>query len=274
MSAAITYAQTAAHNAVATGSSITGQLRRSWTRTFSGIVSYSLIRGASVYTSGNGAVYELDRRTGATVWGPVNIGGANEVRLTLDGTTLVALSNFGYVAAIDARTGAVLWDRHFVADYGFAGSPTVTDGLVFIEGDTAYGGIGVALRGRTGAIAYEDDVSPSEGDIAPTVGARGQLYYNGVCEQIFAIAPATGAINWHHGGCTGGGTSGAVFFGGLLYADGGSILRPSDGTEVGNLVRDGESCHRPGRLPFALRSRSGSHLTEDRPTPILVDYRW
>lgn len=240
MSAATTFAQSASHNAVGDGSSITAQLRRRWSRTFPSAVSYSLVSGTNVYTAAGGSVYDLDRRTGATIWGPIPVEAAAEVRLTLDGTSLFALSNGGYVAALDVGNGAVLWRQHLQAYYGFAGSPTVADGLVFVEGDTAgYGGLGFALREKTGALAYIDDVASSEGDIAPTLGAFGQLFYNGGCSQVYAVAPRTGRFNWHYGNCTGGGLSGAVFAAGALYVDGGLVLRPSNGTETGNVQRQG-----------------------------------
>jgi outer membrane protein assembly factor BamB len=233
-SAATTYYQSASHNAVATGSSINAHLRRTWSHVFGTPVSYSLVSGSSVYAGAGGSVYALDRATGTTLWGPVDLHSGVDVHLTLTGTTIFADSEDGHVAALNAATGAFLWQKYLGSGITFAGTPEVQDGLVFIPFDTAEFDIGVALREATGSIAYYDNVPAAAGDIAPTVGPAGQVYFNGTGGQVYAVAPATGKINWHVGCCTGGGTEGAVYAGGYLYGDGGSIFKPSNGALVSN----------------------------------------
>jgi outer membrane protein assembly factor BamB len=226
------FAQSSSHNAVAAGSTITANLHQAWTQQFPGTVSYALIRGDSVYVGAAGGVYRMNRVTGTIVWGPVNIGSTEEVRVTLNDNELFALSADGFVAALSASTGAVLWSEQFNETYPFVGAPTFTDGLLFIHADTYEGGVGIALDAASGSVSYQVAIPVSEGDLAPTVGDN-QVFYSGACDEVYATAPASGSINWRFGTCTAGGFGDSTYVRGALYTAGGAIFDPDDGSLIG-----------------------------------------
>ncbi len=144
-----------------------------------GLVSFAVV-GSRVYATGNDGkdldtIWCLDLATGKELWkhehkvptkshempivpnGPAATPTVNEGRV-------YALSREGDLVCLDAETGKPVWQKHFIKDlcgkrpvYGYAGSPTVVDGLLYLD-------IGGAGKSTTCLNAENGDVVWQTGD--------------------------------------------------------------------------------------------------------------
>ena len=74
------------------------------------------------------------------------------------------LSKMGHVFCLDAKSGAVVWQKHLTNDYGvkphewgFSGSPILVDDLIVLNAGTH----GLALRKQDGSLAWVNEKGPS-----------------------------------------------------------------------------------------------------------------
>lgn len=233
------YAEDAAHDGVATGSTLTGPLHLAWSRSLPGAVSNAVVDSAgrvfvaSVDPSAGFDVYRLNRTTGAPIWGPVQFpAGINLTRTRLaygDGVLveyetppLFTGSGGGAVLhSLDPATGALLWTTTLAAQvYGFDSAPTVSGGRVLVQyHDDRYGGVVLAFDLHTGRADWGSTVLQAMDTLAPTAGG-GLVYVAGVTNQLYAVDPATGRPAFHaDSGEDGGGTASAVYAAGRVYVN-------------------------------------------------------
>lgn len=102
----------------------------------------------------------------------------------VDGT--VYLSEGGGVRALDAADGSTDW---LSAEVGAAGSPAVTDEVVYVGGEQL-----TALDVATGSLVWESDVAVDRGMGVPTVAH--DAVFAVVDDTIHAFDPADGTVRW------------------------------------------------------------------------------
>ena len=184
-------------------------------RTGGRVISSPLVVGDAVYVgSADGALYAVDRATGAQRWkfetrGPVNSSPAYHDGLVYAGSV------DGNFYAVDAATGTVKWtfatkgERRFTAP-GIHGAIPRTERMpdpfdVFLSspavaGNTVYFGSGdqhvYALDAATGALRW----SFATGDVvhaSPAV-VDGVVYIGSWDRNIYALDARTGRERWRH----------------------------------------------------------------------------
>jgi PQQ-dependent dehydrogenase (methanol/ethanol family) len=131
--------------------------------------------GGGAIQGGGGAVYALDARTGAIKWtfSPqgAGISALNKGVAIGDGKVFVGLSN-AHVAAIDMKTGQLVWDGLAGEDPPAAGqfisaAPVVADGKVLVgvgSGDAGFRCRLVALDVKTGKQVWRFITIPGPGE--------------------------------------------------------------------------------------------------------------
>lgn len=126
--------------------------------------------------------------------------------LAVTGDTLVVASGYGYVAALDAKTGTQKWRRELGAP--MTGSPTIDDGRVFVasnnneifalnltDGETSWSDQAISesarVLGSSSAAAVEDFViAPfSSGEIIAYLAANGRRLWTDALAQAGRFTP-------------------------------------------------------------------------------------
>jgi outer membrane protein assembly factor BamB len=165
--------------------------------------------GVVYFVDGNGAIYALNARTGAELW--TYASGAN-----VEGGTSLTIANGvlyfpnnDYLVALNASTGALLWN--FVGGEG-THAPAVANGVAYVE--SLYGAL-EALDANTGALLWS--VSPNYtccvggfNSLSPAV-ADGVIYVSDIDNDVLALDAGSGAQLWSY-------TNGHPYWGGIDYS--------------------------------------------------------
>ncbi len=154
-------------------------------------VMYVAAGGGAIQGGGGGAVYALDAKTGAIKWtfSPpgAGISALNKGVAIGDGKVFVGLSN-AHVAAIDMKTGQLVWDGLAGEDPPAAGqfisaAPVVADGKVLVgvgSGDAGFRCRLVALDVKTGKQVWSFISIPGPGEPGhETWPAEGDAWQHG-----------------------------------------------------------------------------------------------
>ena len=169
----------------------TGETRWSFSTSY-GAFSQPTVFGHDVLVGSiEGLLRSLDTRTGAMVWSRSigdPIGGSPAV---WGGRAYVATQLRRWVAAVDARTGAVLWTVK-LAGGGTESSPVLSAGTLYV---LAYGSL-IAFDATTGRIRWQTDGLGGHYDATPAV-ADGRVYVaSRIPSQVAAVDAKTGAVLW------------------------------------------------------------------------------
>lgn len=221
---AVTYQIDAAHTG-AQYDSVTPPLAQRWSRNLGGQISYPLIAGGRIFVtvtnpSTNGTtLYALDEANGASVWGPIDLGGSRPwSNAAYDAGRVFAVNYDGLLRAFDAASGALLWSKQLPGQSAFDSPPTASGGVVYVVG----AGSGVTLYAvdeQNGAVNWTQTLF-SGSDSSPAVTSNG-VFVAFACNNVYAFSPQDGFPFWVHSGpCTGGGGSTPVLFGGRLHVGG------------------------------------------------------
>src|SRR5262249_20648456 len=96
--------------------SVTPPLTQRWSRDLGGQISYPLIAGGRIFVtvanpSTNGStLYALDEANGASIWGPIDLGGSRPwSNAAYDAGRVFAVNIDGLLRAFDAASGTLLW---------------------------------------------------------------------------------------------------------------------------------------------------------------------
>ncbi len=154
-------------------------------------VMYVAAGGGAIQGGGGGAVYALDAKTGVVKWtfSPqgAGISALNKGVAIGDGKVFVGLSN-AHVAAIDMKTGKLVWDGLAGEDPPAAGqfisaAPVVADGKVLVgvgSGDAGFRCRLVALDVKTGKQVWSFISIPGPGEVGhDTWPAEGDAWQHG-----------------------------------------------------------------------------------------------
>jgi len=195
---------------------VTPPLARRWSRDLGGQISYPLIANGRIFVTVATKLYALDEVNGATLWGPVDLGGTyGWSNAAYDAGRVFAVNYNGVLSAFDAASGALLWSKQLPGQYAFDSPPTASGGVVYVVG----AGTGVTLYAvdeQDGAVNWSE-LMFSGSDSSPAVTSTG-VFVSFACNAVYDFSPQDGSLIWQHSeGCTGGGGSTPVFFGGRLY---------------------------------------------------------
>jgi outer membrane protein assembly factor BamB len=128
---------------------------------------------------------------------------------TVGGGLLFVTDYDGYLAALDAGTGATVWSTQLLmvssgTGFGIFGAPTYSNGVLYVADRSARV---TAFDAPTGQVlwrtvqvgqANEIDTSPAVADGLVVVGQFGNCF-NGSCGGVYAFDQVTGALRWHAG---------------------------------------------------------------------------
>jgi outer membrane protein assembly factor BamB len=198
------------------------RVRRRWSVDLGGPISYPLIVDGRVYVtvghtdSYGSKLYALDVATGATVWGPIELGGTYFWSgLAYDGGRVFTVNGDGLMGAFDAASGAATWSLQLPGQYAFSSPPTAIGGRVY-TGGAGWGGTVYAVDASTAAVEWTASVANGDNS-SPAVSSSG-VHVSYACGQAYRFSPRSGALLWHRAtGCSGGGGTTPLLAGGRLY---------------------------------------------------------
>lgn len=197
-------------------------LTQRWSRDLGGQISYPLIAGGRIFvtvanqSSYGTKLYALDEANGATLWGPVDLGGSFFwSNAAYDAGRVFALNFDGLLRAFDAASGALLWSKQLPAQHAFSSPPTASGGVVYVggagSGTTVY-----AVDEQDGTVNWAALLF-SGSNSSPAVTPTG-VVVSYSCNQVYNFSPQNGSLIWQHSGpCSGGSGSTPVLFNGRLY---------------------------------------------------------
>ena len=125
---------------------------------------------------------------------------------TVDGDAVYVLGAMGNLLALDVRTGAVLWQKDYVADFSAAIPSWGTSGAPLVDGDRLICLVAgepdakvVALDKRTGkevwrALSSDSEPGYSQPIIIDAGGVRQLIVFH--AEGFSSLDPSTGTVHW------------------------------------------------------------------------------
>lgn len=183
-------------------------LTQRWSRNLGNLVSYPVIVNNRIFVMAGVMLYALNGTTGATLWGPIEVGGARGV--AYDSGRVFAVDRDGLLRAFDAATGTQAWSRELSGQL-FSSPPTAKDGTVYVNGFPTLH----AVSAQDGSIKWST-LNAGGFNSAPAVTANA-VYVSYSCD-VFSLSPSTGAIIWRlPSSCGGGGGRTPVFYNSRLY---------------------------------------------------------
>ncbi|HSS21648.1 MAG TPA: PQQ-binding-like beta-propeller repeat protein [Pyrinomonadaceae bacterium] len=190
-------------------------LTQRWSRDLGGQISYPLIAGGRIFvtvanqSSYGTKLYALDEANGATLWGPVDLGGSYNWSNAAYEAGRVFVVNFdGLLRAFDAASGALLWSKQLPGQSSFWSPPTASGGVVY----TAGAGTGTTLY----AINEQDGsvngsvVFDHGNDSSPAVTSTGVFVSY---DRLYDFSAQDGSLIWTQRGAS----ATPVVFGGRVY---------------------------------------------------------
>jgi outer membrane protein assembly factor BamB len=237
------YQITVDHSGVTrSGGALALQTTPLWKVSLPGAISYPLIAGGGVFvtvakpnTQNGTLLYALDAKTGATLWGPVDLGGDTLwSALAYDAGKVFALNWDSTLSSYDAVSGAPGWSISLGSNF-FGAPPTASNGVIYVS----YNGFVTAISESTGATNWSQAVMGGD-ESSPSLGPNG-VYVAYSCPNDYGFA-LDGTPQWHYftSSCIGGGGKTVAYANGLLYTrdtlTSGYILNAGTGTLVGNFA--------------------------------------
>ena len=194
------YQINAAHTGGTNDPSLFGEAHRRWEKEFSGPLSFPLIARQKVIVTWmtnekHGALQAFDVTSGASVWGPIDLGESTASSSVYDGGRVFALNRSGTLKAFDVETGTPLWTTEL-------GDPATP--IQFLSASTAYLGKVYVLPNNFGKAMAVDEVTGTiawkaaqwGGIASPAVTDTAVLLGLG-CKHVYRLDPTTGAVAWH-----------------------------------------------------------------------------
>lgn len=200
--------------------SATGEADQAWRTSVGAGLAGIVTQGPRAYTLGNrpgsdlDTVYAFEAGSGAVIWTHAyacpSVNYTNNISPhgpastpTLAENRLFTLSREGHLRCLDLGDGRPVWTTHLIADlggrrpkYGYAGSPLVRQGTVFLDVGGAETST-VALEAATGRVRWRAGGGPA-GYATPLWARAGERDLLAVFkgEGLVAYDPATGVEFW------------------------------------------------------------------------------
>jgi outer membrane protein assembly factor BamB len=238
----VAYQVDAAHSGSLADKSLKSPLQKLWALDLGGHVSYPLVVDNTVYvavanTASNGSkLYARDGLTGASVWGPVDLGGTYSwAGIAYENGRVFAVNRDGLMRAFNAKSGALVWSTQLPGQSAFTSPPTAYNGIVYVGG-AGPSSMLYAVQGSTGSVLWTAPVDNGDHS-SPTVNAGG-VYVSYPCNS-YGFAPMTGQLLWHtSSSCSGGGGRTTALHDGKLFVRDASrgahvILDAATGNQLG-----------------------------------------
>src|SRR5207237_4327777 len=128
--------------------------------------------------------------TGATVWGPVDLGGIYSFSgIAYDNGLVFAVNFDGVLQSFDAQIGMRNWLVQLPGQYAFTSPPSALNGVVYVGG-AGSGGTLYAVQETNGNVLWTGSVENGDHS-SPTVSNDG-VYVSYACEQVYDFAPGSG----------------------------------------------------------------------------------
>lgn len=260
---------------------LTPPLRQKWSVDLSGglagfSASYAVIAGGRVFAVAGGyggnKLFALDVRTGANVWGPIDLAGTSTANIAYDNGQVFTVNNSttwgGWVVqAFDAGTGSLNW--HQVLPSGapafdeWYSPPIATNGFVYITGQN-YGlppAEVVVAMGETDGGGGWTQTLPSGVGGSPAAWSAG-VYVACSVDTAYGLNPTTGVPLWRQDGSNISQAALApVLHDGRLYvrdSTGGTVYDARTGRPLGTFA-SGPPPAFAGSTGYFLVPRSGSN---------------
>ena len=260
---AVAFQMNPAHTGDVNFASISFPANPVWSVDVGGTPSYALIVQGKIFLtvsvgSGSSQLVALDQATGATVWGPIAIGGSANAAYDSGKVFVISspLATAATIEAFDAQSGNQLWSTLLTGQYSFTGGLTAANGFVY-AGGAGSGGTLYAVDQATGAITWTQQVQNGDKS-TPAVTADG-VYVTYPC-WTYDFRPATGESVWNNNtGCEGGGGATPVVANQLVYSPNGisgyngTTYNAETGALSGIYRRLTERIHREYRISPARR---------------------
>jgi len=248
-SEAVTFRINPAHSGAQLGDRLRLPLQARWSRSFDRSFSnYPLVAGGRVFVTVPDPLapqvnlFALDAQVGTLLWGPVGLGGTYRSAVPAYDNGRIFTTNYdGRIAAYDAITGQMIWDRFL--NLRDLGAPVATNGrLYFVGGRSLF-----VLDQRNGDIVWSRMIGD---DVGPTVTPTGIYLASGCINaqdgiHAQALRVEDGQTLWQHGSVCAGLSQGLplAFGDGLLYSrrfydDDDLILDSVTGQSVGSMPTD------------------------------------
>jgi outer membrane protein assembly factor BamB len=222
-----------------------------WSVNLGGQPSYALIADGKVFvtvkvglgSSTGSQLIALDRATGHTVWGPIQLpqGWAFPA---YDGGKVFVVTSYGLgpgtLQSYDAGTGVIDWTTTFLPGIAFETAPTAANGFVYLVGGSG-GTILFAIDEGSGSIVWQQSGQSGTGS-TPAVTSQG-VYMAAACITD-GFAPTTGvALFADNGSCSGGGGATAVVANNVFYSLAGDLgngiyVNATTGAQLGTFTAD------------------------------------
>jgi outer membrane protein assembly factor BamB len=183
-------------------------LTQRWSRDLASSVSYPLIAGGKVFVIAGASLYALNGANGATVWGPIEIGGYPGI--AYESGRVFAINSVGLLRGYDAATGTQLWTRQLQGQ-SFSSPPTAVGGTVYINSYSTF----YAVNAQDGTVKWSAPFTGTQHS-SPAVTANG-IYITDSCEAL-ALSPSNGSEIWHtRSNCGGSFGTTPVFYNSRVY---------------------------------------------------------
>ena len=210
-----------------------GGLVKDWTLTTGGRIDGGVaeVNGKLYLGTDEGQFYEVEAATGVVKWQFSAAGNVQPFPAVLAGVVYVFSQRFqsADVYALDAKSGALVWDYHITDTWGYLTDPVVANGVVYVATPTTsttktrlY-----ALSARTGALIWAK-LLPGSVSFAPAL-VENALYVSsfdifGPYGNLYVLNAASGALKWTFAAGSNGntGASGAAVADGTVYVSGSS----------------------------------------------------
>jgi outer membrane protein assembly factor BamB len=231
-----------AHTGFSDDPLLTGDVTRWWTKSLGGASSFPLIAHGKVIATWvtkdkHGSLQAFEAATGASAWGPVDLGDSDISNSAYDGGRVFALRRDGLIQAFDVDSGTLLWTTQLGDSFTpeqFLSAPTAHHGFVYAISDNLGGTY--AVDERNGAIAWQ---AGQWGYIASPAVTDDAVYVTIRCEETYRFDPHGGTEVWHHAsGCIEEAFAPTYAAGLLLVTYGGGMQRldPKSGAPVDQVM--------------------------------------
>jgi outer membrane protein assembly factor BamB len=136
--------------------------------------------GRTLYVLAYGSLIALDASTGRIRWHTDGLGSQyNGTPALADGRVFVVSRIPSQVAAVDARTGAVMWTTP--VDHALASSVSVANGVLYAGGPD---GVLYAFDATKGGVLWSTTVG---GAVTEPIVVDGRLYFSSFDNHIYAF---------------------------------------------------------------------------------------
>src|SRR4030081_302152 len=204
----VAYQLNLTHSGLLTSDTLAPPLTRAWSVNLGARVSYPLIANGRVFvTAGDNSssvkLYALNLSTGATAWGPINLGSSRPwANATYENGRVFTVNWDGKMQAFDETNGSVIWTTQLPGQYAFSSAPTASNGIVYTGVAGSWGTV-YAVRESDGSVLWTASVM--NGDMSSPAVTNTGVYVFYACAQTYDFNPTSGALNWHPSpGCSGG----------------------------------------------------------------------